>query len=291
MSSMLLLSLFLLTPDGPALEAEHARNPVLRDVIESGLKSGGAVEKLPGPTFRDALTADQQLAALRQIAGSERNLQELLRDSVTAPQVLRLHDVKAEDVTLRAGDLTFVLRSDLDAIQPEEAFAKFRGQATEAGNMRVEARILSAEDLKGTPAADLAKDEWFTRANARLLDRITFESTDHVTASRSADSLVIASRTDPRFGPGSRWPNVWSTVVRAGEPGKPGPSHPYDGGISYIKLSRLKSTPGALIVEVHFALAEPRAWFNGEPILRSKFAIIAQDQVRRVRRELQKAKK
>jgi hypothetical protein len=288
MPALLLLSL-LLASDG--LEPEHARNPVLRDVIESGLKSGGAVEKLPEPTFRDAMTADEQLAALRQIAGSERNVQELLRDSVTAPQVLRLRDVKAEDATLRAGDLTFVLRADLDAIHPEEAFAKFRGQATEAGNMRVEANVLSAEDRKGTPAAVLAKDEWFTRANARLLDRIAFESTDRVTASRSADSLVIASRTDPRFGPDSRWPNRWSTVVRPGMPGKPGPSHPYDGGISYIKLSRLKSTPGALVVEVHFALSEPRAWFDGEPILRSKFAIIAQDQVRRVRRELQKVKK
>jgi hypothetical protein len=156
--------------------------------------------------------------------------------------------------------------------------------------MRVEARFLTPDELKGTPAT-LKPDERLTHATGRLLDRIGFESTERVVSSRSADSLVIASRTDPRFGPETRWPNRWSTVVRPGDPGKPGPSQPFAGGVSYIKVSRLKGIPGAVVVEVHFALAEPHAWFNGEPILRSKFAIVAQDQVRRIRRELQKAKK
>jgi hypothetical protein len=128
MLSALLISTVFLISDGPPLEPEHARNPVLREVIDGGLKADGAVDKLPEPTFRDAMSAAEQRAALRKIAGSDRNLEELLRDSVTAPQVLRLRDVKGDAVTLRAGDLTFVLRADLDAINAEEAFDRFRGR-------------------------------------------------------------------------------------------------------------------------------------------------------------------
>jgi hypothetical protein len=46
-----------------------------------------------------------------------------------------------------------------------------------------------------------------------------------------------------------------------------------------------------LLVEAHFAFAEPRAWFDGAPILRSKLSLIAQDQIRRLRRELAEKRK
>ena len=51
-------------------------------------------------------------------------------------------------------------------------------------------------------------------------------------------------------------------------------------------MTRWKADPKIAIVEVHFAFAEPRAWFGGAPILRSKIALVAQDQIRRLRREL-----
>ena len=56
-------------------------------------------------------------------------------------------------------------------------------------------------------------------------------------------------------------------------------------------MTRLAGLATAVVVEVHFAFAEPLAWFEGDPILRSKFGLIAQDQVRRLRRELLKAKR
>ena len=58
--------------------------------------------------------------------------------------------------------------------------------------------------------------------------------------------------------------------------------------MSYAKISRLKEPEGALLVEFHAAFSEPEAWFQGAPILRSKFAPIAQDQIRKLRRELLK---
>ena len=37
---------------------------------------------------------------------------------------------------------------------------------------------------------------------------------------------------------------------------------------------------------MHVAFVEPDGWFQGAPILRSKFSVAAQDQIRTLRREL-----
>jgi hypothetical protein len=42
------------------------------------------------------------------------------------------------------------------------------------------------------------------------------------------------------------------------------------------------------MVEMHMAFVEPDGWFQGNPILRSKFGAVAQDQIRSLRRELAK---
>jgi len=44
-----------------------------------------------------------------------------------------------------------------------------------------------------------------------------------------------------------------------------------------------------VVIEAHTVLAEPYGWFEGAPILRSKFNLIAQDQVRKLRREMSKS--
>jgi hypothetical protein len=43
------------------------------------------------------------------------------------------------------------------------------------------------------------------------------------------------------------------------------------------------------MIEAHAAFFEPTAWFNGAPILRSKFAVVAQERVRALRREFAKS--
>ena len=97
--------------------------------------------------------------------------------------------------------------------------------------------------------------------------------------------MVIAGRTDPVFDSDPTLANRWRTI---GQDGQAGSGHPFRGGLSYAKISRLKQPPGSLLVEFHGAFSEPEAWFQGAPILRSKFAPIAQDQIRRLRRELLK---
>jgi hypothetical protein len=282
MRHALILSWLLASPS--AVLPPHEENEAFRSAIDEGLASGGARVTLPEPTFRDGQTAEEQRAALATVAGSRRGAQEMMQASVSAPHKLLLRDVKTGSATIRAGDLYFILRGvDPAAIRPDEAFRRLRGQSTEAGNMRFEVRLLES--------AAPSDHEWTTHSTGRLLDRIAVETTDRVTASRSEDSLVFASRPAPASGDEPKTPRRWSAIALKATGDAFGPPQPYDGGIGYLKLTRLKGLQDAGVVEVHFAFAEPLAWFEGAPILRSKFGLVAQDQVRRLRRELVQTKR
>ena len=97
---------------------------------------------------------------------------------------------------------------------------------------------------------------------------------------------MIASRTDPSFAKAGPLANGWKPLAPAAGGKAEGQAQPYAGGISYAKISRVAFMPGALLIEIHMAFVEPDGWFQGAPILRSKFSIVAQDQIRTLRREL-----
>lgn len=282
------LTLFALTlacaPDDP--DAGHAANALYRELLAEGVGLGGARFLFPPPRVRDGQTAAEQRKALAELAGGETALDDLLRDSVTAPFLLKVRDeATAGGDPVRRADLYFAVHGDIDAIDPAEAARRSSGKTIEVANMRFETSLLTADALgaAGIPAPDPARD-WYAHVSARLLDRLRVEATDHVVVSRSKDSWVVAARTDARFGTEGVGANVWNPLGRDGRP--VGDARSYPGGASYTRISRMAGAPGTLFVESHFAFNEPRAWFDGAPILRSKFSPIAQDQIRRLRRDV-----
>jgi hypothetical protein len=255
--------------------------------LRDGLKTGGETVAIPGPTFHDDADEAARRAALVEICGSEEAVRDLLRDSVTAPYILKVRDVKTADSIVRVVDLWFVVRADLGRLDPVKLVTQADQKAVEVGNMRFEQRLLEACELKPrNRTAQLEGDSprWYVDLKGRLLDRIAFEAVDEVMATRTADSMVVAARVDNAFHAPGEPSNHWKNLAENG------PAQPFSGGVNYAKISRLKleEAPDALVVELHAAFAEPEAWFHGAPILRSKFAPATQDQVRRLRRELLK---
>lgn len=281
---------------GPAAKADvegpHGANPVYRALLEQGLTVERETITLPPPRLRDGQPAEEQRKAIREIAGSERAASEFLRDSVSAPFVLKIREEPPhKDILIRGADLWFAVRADLEALRPGDVTAKSSGQPpVEAGNMRFSTKVLDEKERSGRELAGLSKglDLWYVHTTGRLLDRLHVEATNQVVASKAPDSWVIASMTDPKFAEDREFPNRWWAITRKGATETPGQVYPYVGGASYVKISRLAEDPGTLLVESHFVFAEPRAWFDGAPILRSKISLIAQDQIRRLRRELAK---
>jgi hypothetical protein len=213
-------------------------------------------------------------------------LKELFRDSVTAPFIIKIHDVPSESAIQRKIDLWFVVRGDLSKIDPLKLAGASSGKAVEVGNMRFETRLLKPEELKAKGLStdeDANRSRWFVDLNGRLLSRISFEAVDEAMASKTSKSMVVASRTSKAFDAGESVFNHWQTISADGGHG---PKQTFAGGACYAKISQLEEPTGALLVELHAAFNEPRDWFQGQPILRSKFAIAAQDQIRRLRREL-----
>jgi hypothetical protein len=276
------------------VEPGHAANPFYQALLEKGWKVGETHVELPAPKLADGASADEERATLRAVAGSGPELDEFLRDSVSARFVFKTHDLPAAGGLVRQADLWFVVRADLDAIDPDKAVEGGEGKEVEAGNMRFQARTIGPEELgkRGIISSERTSPvhESYMHLTGRLLDRVHVEATDRVAATRTEGSWVIASRTDSKFDSDSTLPNRWWPIERKGAREEPGQARPFAGGASYVKISRLATVPGALLVEAHFAFLEPKAWFDGAPVLRSKIGVVAQDRIRALRRELSKRK-
>lgn len=291
-SSIILLLLAI----EPGKAQAHAENPVFQAVLSEGLSVDGRKVVLPSPRFRDGMTGQEEAAELKAIAGSERAVADLLRDSISASMVLKTGDEPSPGkILVRKADVFFAIKGDLDELKPDDASKQATtAKPVDVANMSFSSHVLGEAEVSGRKlnegAAKSNETQWHVHFTSKLLDRIHVEATTHVMASRSADSWVIASRTDPRFAEDKEFPNRWWPYKLQGAKEVPGKAEGYEGGISYLKINKLATKPGMLLVEAHFAFAEPKAWFDGAPILRSKISVIAQDQIRTLRREVAKAR-
>lgn len=278
------LLLLVAITDGPAsLERDHQPNAIYRELTGAGWDLGERKLVLPRPLAVDDLTAADERARLTKLAGSERAAKELARDSVTAPYIIKVRDEKIAGATLRIADLWFVVRAELSSLDPEKQAQAADQKRVEVANMAFATRMLNPAEIQaaGAPVAIEKASVWYAHVQARLLDRIAVESTNEAVATRSPSSIVVASRVADRFTGANA--TGWKPV---GKDAAEGPLQPYLGGVSYTKISKMASQPGMLLVESHLAFVEPDAWFQAAPILRSKLSIVAQDQIRRLRREL-----
>ena len=271
------------------VEPGHARNAVYAHVLNQGLSPGADGQiLLPPPSFFDGQSGEEQRAVLQEVAGTNHSVDDLLRDSVTAPFIIKVHDVKAADTMVRFADLWFVIPGELKQVDLLKEARNTDDKEVEVANMWFQTHLLTSAEIRaaGIKAAASPDDDssWYAHIHARLLDRIDINQTNHVMATQTAQSIVMASRTDPAFDKAPSLGNSWKSLKRPESSG----SLPYVGGISYVKISRADQAlkPDALLVEMHIAFVEPHAWFQGAPILRSKFSIAAQDQIRKLRREM-----
>ncbi len=255
----------------PRIEAAHSHNAVYAQLLDQGLKVGGEKFLLPPPRIMDGQDADAQRTALREVAGSDQALEDMFRPSVTAPYIIKVRDVKTSGGMIRAVDLWFVVYSDLKPVDLTQEAARTDQKEVEVGNMWFQTRLLKPDEIQraGIEPAATATDQktWYAHVHARLLGRIDFEVTNHVVASQSNESIVIASQTDPAFAKEGPNRNGWKELTTAGATKGGASVKPYPGGISYAKMSRVAFKPGALLVEMHMAFHEPNEWFQGAPDL------------------------
>jgi hypothetical protein len=246
---------------------------------------------LPAPTLADGLDATGQQAVLKALAGEDYAVDELLRRSFVSPHIFRLRDIKPSDPEAPAHEMNvwFVAYGDLKTVADKDFLERLLNARRNEGK----AKELKPADLakRGiTAKAENAKQEGYGHVDFDFLDRVKISATGHSYWSQTADSVLVAAQLDSRFGDDREFPNQWRSLHRDDEGRfQAGAAHPYDGAGYYVKITRLIEPSGALLVEAHVVFTEPRQWFDGANLLRSKLPLVVQDQARSARRELQKA--
>ncbi|MBX7168200.1 MAG: hypothetical protein K1X74_17825 [Pirellulales bacterium] len=283
----------------PVAAADPPANKVLDALLTDGVIVSPEVRiPLHAPVVPDGLDAAAQRAALESISDANHTVERLLRDAVVSPFVLQIekHSAAAPDTTSRIIDLYFVAYGKLEVIYSEsfrEQLARL-GESDDAAipttSKLLDLQALNARSLLG-PEGKAEGEQWL-HARFPMLDRVYIFATRHAMSHRTDESIVLASRLDERFRGDAEFPVQWQSIGRT-EAGKIelGPAVPYAGGGFYVKLTRLREPAGAIFVEYHHAFVEPQGWFKGANLLRSKLPLVAQDRVRRFRRDLDAASK
>ncbi|HEY1189618.1 MAG TPA: hypothetical protein VGE74_18370 [Gemmata sp.] len=284
----LLLAALAAAPAQPPAEKHEEQNPLFRRLLDPGLEVGaGAKVKFPAPTMPDGLSGAKQKEVIKGLIGNDYSYDEFTRDSVVAPQLLRIDDIKPSDpkAPARRVDVWFIAYGDFKRLEDD----KFLDKLTNVGksNGGGKGGPLKPEDLtkrKIEIKKGNEKREVYGTFEFDFLEKVRLTGTGHALWSRTRDSVVIAAEIDPRFAADKEFPNQWRSL--GGD--KVGPANPWGGAAMYLKITKLAEPADAVLVEQHIIFAEPTGWFDGANLLRSKLPLAVQQNVRTVRQEFKK---
>lgn len=281
-----------MAPAQPAADTHDARNPLFKRLTETGLDVGGKKPTaLPAPTMPDGLTAAQQTDIIKGLIGTDYSYAEFTRDSVVAPQLLKIRDIADSDPKApgRGLDVWFVVYGNFKRLEDDKFLDALlsAGKGTGSGK----GGPLTAADLAKRkiviPKADEKRVSYGT-IEFDFLEKARLNATGHAMWSRTPDSLAAAAEIDPRFQGDKEFPNQWRPITKEGGRVAVGDPHPWSGAAMYVKVTKLAEPAGALFIEQHIVFTEPTGWFDGANLLRSKLPIAVQLNVRSMRQEFKK---
>jgi hypothetical protein len=271
-------------------------NAIVTELTEKGLPAtvpGTRTPKLPLPTMADGLSAQEQRTILKEVAGKNRRVEDLLHDAVVSPFVLKITDIPGEGKSAyRLIDVWFVAYGQADRFWEEDFYQTLLevGGAGRQEKLPTRRGTLDAKALeeRGIQLQDSDnRKERIFYATVPVFDRVLLSVTRRILVTRQDGSLLLAAAIDGRFANDKQYPNQWRPLTRTpnGE-FSIGSPQPYTASGSYAKITPLVEPAGALFIEHHQLLDEPEGWFDGKAILRSKLPLAVQDTVRKLRRQL-----
>lgn len=271
---------------------DHARlNPLYQQLCQTGVPVSKTNRiPLPAPQMPDGLKAGEQEKILRKLLDGEFNHDDFVDNSVNAPVFLMpLKEIDTGDPKTPAFlmNLYFVVHGDINKLVDRKTY-KDTGDQDQG---KAEARELTAEELKARNiilATDSTNSEGYGRATINIMDRVKLEVVGHGYLSKSQGSIVVASEVAEAFQKDKTYPNQWSPLKQDADNPREMKPQPYSGAGYYLKLTPLLGVPGASFVECHVVFTEPKGWFNGQNLLRSKLPAVTTNRVRKFRADLKK---
>ncbi|TWU43971.1 hypothetical protein Q31b_15050 [Novipirellula aureliae] len=268
---------------------------MLQSLTEQGIALTAEVTvKLDKPEIMDRSDPGQ-----RDRIAQRYDWKRFTRDSVTAPISIDL-DYLYDDSNKRIGHsirFQFVIHESLERLRDRDWMSSvFTGRND--NDPKREANPSSDEAFVQLTTAQLldrgirmSPDVHFGFATVPLMNRVLLRG---VVASQTthADSSVISSwRLLDSIDSSDRYAARWSPLDRDSLGNQiEGNALPYRGAGGYILVQSLgsidESLADACLVSVNIVLHEPPVWFGSSNFLRSKFPLVIQETVRKLRRKL-----
>jgi hypothetical protein len=287
MMHILLLSAALGFGDAPTVE-----NPLAKELVTKGLVLPQGPVLLPAPVMPDGLAAAEQTAIIKKLYP---NYQLFIRNKDVSPHKLTITPVEGKDKE-RIGqkvDLYFVAYGKLDSAVSNDVMEQLLGNPKNnigKGN----AAFLSDDQLKMrdiTAVKSKGLEERYTILNFELLDKVQLSGVGRAFKTNGATAIVSAMQLDPRFANDKQFPNQWRPVDLKNGKKVIGQPKDYEGFGGYVRMTELKEPAGALFVEFHLVMNEPREWFDGRNLIKAKLPLAIKTRVESFRRQLSKASK
>lgn len=269
----------------------RCENGLLNSLISQGIRTGEGdlVVKLPEPSLRNTLSADEQRKAIEQVYGDS-EIDRFLKKSVVSPFELKISSVgkMADGGQIQQLDLWFVAHGKLADIKERKLFEELAIPSKKKANGPVEeARALTDEEVKERKLKS-GKIEDGSQVSYGLLKTVVLEKAyltlmTYSQGESSDDELTMAFQNDAGLKDDNYCPTRWyklSNELVLGD------RFDYTVAAAYAKATRLKFDEEAILVEIHLVFAEPYGWFEGRNLLRSKLPPLLQDAVRTFRRKL-----
>ena len=286
MRHILLLSAALGFGDAPV------ENPLAKELVQKGLVLPQGPVQLPAPVMPDGLPAAEQTAIIKKLYP---NFQLFIRNKDVSPHKLTITPIEGANKE-RIGqkvDLYFVAYGKLDSAVSNDVMEQLLGNPK--NNIgKGDASFLSEDQLKKrniTLTKSKGLDERYTLLNFELLDKVQLSGIGRAFKTSGPTAIVSAMQLDPRFAKDADFPNQWRPVDLKNGKKVIVAAKPYEGFGGYVRMTELKQPAGALFVEFHLVLNEPKEWFDGRNLIKAKLPLAIKTRVESFRRQLSKASK
>jgi hypothetical protein len=270
-------------------------NELFQTLVEQGVQLGPQeTVQLPKPIVDESMDDAAKRRAIEAIINGRYDWETFARPSVVSPFVLKIseNDRQAGKVG-RQVDMYFVAFGPLSNLAGDDYIQKQLGIAASDSDTASggRAKVLTREDLakRSTAAEQASGQSKWVAVESTFLGKVRIRLTTRNVKTVTDNSVVVASIVDSSFEQDPEYPNQWRSIA-TDDAGRRqlGPPQPYVGLASYMKATKLGGTEDMLFIEHHVVFAEPEGWFHGTNLLRSKLPIVAQDMVRKFRRNLTK---
>ena len=280
------------------LLAGDAAGDMITRLTTDGVTIAGRQVKLTPLWIVDGATASDQSAVVDKLAG--RRKKPFYNDSINATVESNIKSIK--DGNRRAGyvvDFGFIVYASLDDLLPngDEEKAGLGALAGES-DMKIQEvtpELLATAGITNVELKDGSSETGIDPERPRLihgqftlLDQVHISTVVRSAIRKSDESITVAWEQDDRFTQAPQISSAISNTWRFTNSDETTPGNAYNGFAGYAKVTKLKAREGALLVEYHYAFAEPKEWSKRRISLRAKLSIVLQESVRKSRRHIKK---